>query len=207
MGRLGLPEAGVRERLLRGPVADGLEHPLSGRPTLALSGRGTAVPGAACPTISRAPAARLAKTSHGPLQRMLGGIDISHKRKYPPSGDPWRTLSFDVDDLLGVCCRTALRRVMSPAGPLAWARHELDPVPLADCRHLGQVVRNRADLAIYIFEKRGRMSGHSKNEHSRRRRRSSLKGMHSVARQVSETARFDAHRLRRLSKSSAPSTT
>src|SRR6266850_173048 len=74
-------------------------------------------------------------------------------------------------------------------------RHEFDPVPLADCRHLGQVVRNRADLAIYISEKRGRMSGHSKNEHSRRRRRRSLKGMHSVARQVSETARFDAHRL------------
>jgi hypothetical protein len=72
---------------------------------------------------------------------------------------------------------------------------ELDPVPLADCRYLGQVVRNYADLAIYIFEKRRRMSGHSKNEHARGRRRRSLKGVHSVARQVSETARFDAHWL------------
>src|SRR5215831_18992416 len=74
-------------------------------------------------------------------------------------------------------------------------RDELDPVPLADRRHLGQVIRYGADLAIHVFEERGRMSGRRKNQHARRRRRRSLKGVHSVARYVSEVARSDAHRL------------
>ena len=32
--------------------------------------------------------------------------------------------------------------------------HEFDSVPPTDCRHLDQVVRNRADLVVYILEKR-----------------------------------------------------
>ena len=112
-----------------------------------------------------------------------GAFDSGPRSHASPNSTMASTVSRN-----GWTCRTACQslerqfqaamgpRHAPPASPAAtldrWPgrRHELDPVPLANCRHLGQVIRNRADLAIHIFEKRRRMSGRSKNEHARRRR-------------------------------------
>src|SRR4029077_3003424 len=75
------------------------------------------------------------------------------------------------------------------------SRHKLNPVPPPDCGHLGQIIREHADFAVYIIEECGRMSGHRKDEHSCTRRGGSLKTVDGVARQVSKLANSNAHRF------------